>query len=126
MKQATPLRNPQRGATYEGRPCGRCGSRVRFVATKRCRDCMRIWVHRANSTVAERSMYVGKMCPICTKPMDQPCNDEDPVTGVHRGWICHSCNMGIGKFYDSPVALRAAADYLEKGLAIRQPAEVLF
>lgn len=38
------------------------------------------------------------------------------MTAVHRGWICHSCNMGIGQFYDSPVALRAAADYLEQSL----------
>jgi hypothetical protein len=48
--------------------------------------------------------------------MDQPCSDENPLTAVHRGWICHSCNMGIGQFYDSPVALRAAADYLEQSL----------
>lgn len=113
MTKATPLRSHQRGATYEGRPCGRCGSRVRFVATKRCRDCMRKWVRRAVDTAPERARQVGKPCPICTKPMDQPCSDEDPQTGEHRGWICHSCNVGIGKFYDDPAALRAAAAYLE-------------
>lgn len=116
MKQATRLRDPQRGATYEGKKCGRCGSTTRLASTRRCRDCNKNWARRAIQSAPQRALNVGKPCPICTKPMDQPCSDEDPVTGVHRGWVCHSCNMGIGQFYDSPVALRAAADYLEQSL----------
>lgn len=32
-----------------------------------------------------------------------------------RGLLCNGCNHGIGKLKDSPVILRAAADYLERG-----------
>lgn len=39
--------------------------------------------------------------------------DHDHVTGAHRGWLCHSCNLGLGKFLDRADLLRAAADYLE-------------
>jgi hypothetical protein len=31
-----------------------------------------------------------------------------------RGFICNECNKAIGFMQDSPAALRAAADYLER------------
>lgn len=33
--------------------------------------------------------------------------------GDFRGWLCGSCNKGLGAFRDNPVVLRAAADFLE-------------
>lgn len=41
--------------------------------------------------------------------------DHDHETGVPRGWLCGPHNMGIGLFKDSPVDLRTAATYLERG-----------
>jgi hypothetical protein len=38
--------------------------------------------------------------------------DHDRVTDKLRGLLCHSCNMGLGKFDDSLANLRAAIDYL--------------
>jgi hypothetical protein len=44
--------------------------------------------------------------------MSQPCYDEDPATGSKRGWLCHECNMGLGKFRDSVELLTKAVAYL--------------
>lgn len=59
----------------------------------------------------------GGMCSICgtTNPgrgkavfnVDH-CHD----TGTIRGLLCHSCNVGLGKFKDNPSLLLKASSYL--------------
>lgn len=40
--------------------------------------------------------------------------DHDHETGVFRGWICRSCNSGIGNLGDDIPGLEQAIKYLEK------------
>lgn len=42
------------------------------------------------------------------------CLDHDHATGAFRGWLCHSCNLGIGLLGDNADALRRALAYLER------------
>jgi hypothetical protein len=64
----------------------------------------------------------GGVCAICRRPevstdkngkLRKLAVDHDHVTGTPRGLLCSFCNGGLGRFYDNPVLLRAAADYLE-------------
>lgn len=40
--------------------------------------------------------------------------DHDHVTGVFRGWLCHNCNLGIGRLGDTIEALDRAIKYLQR------------
>lgn len=41
--------------------------------------------------------------------------DHDHVTGAFRGWLCDSCNLGLGKFGDNRDGLMRAVAYLDRG-----------
>jgi len=40
--------------------------------------------------------------------------DHDHDTGRFRGWLCESCNKGIGFMREDIEAILSAADYLRK------------
>jgi hypothetical protein len=39
--------------------------------------------------------------------------DHDHVTGAFRGWLCHNCNLGIGRLGDTIESLEKAIEYLK-------------
>lgn len=53
-------------------------------------------------------------CAICGAPMPAPVIDHDHGTGRVRKLLCSECNLGLGKFRDSPALLRAAHQYLKE------------
>lgn len=58
------------------------------------------------------------LCLICDNPFgDNPKNmhiDHCHSTGKVRGLLCHSCNIGLGKFKDDPELLTKAIEYLKR------------
>ncbi|MGA3200756.1 MAG: endonuclease domain-containing protein [Halobacteriota archaeon] len=60
-------------------------------------------------------------CAICNKPMERAGNtslgatlDHCHKTGLLRGFLHQGCNKGLGHFFDDPLTLRKAAEYLEQ------------
>lgn len=62
----------------------------------------------------------NNQCAICGKEETRKlkgnvmrlCVDHNHRTGKIRALLCHDCNSGLGKFYDSPDLLTKAAVYL--------------
>jgi hypothetical protein len=54
----------------------------------------------------------GSGCAICGAEGKELVYDHDHVTGKFRGWLCHDCNLGLGKLGDTADRLKAAALYL--------------
>lgn len=52
------------------------------------------------------------ICPIC-QIETKLCNDHDHKTLEFRGYICNSCNLGLGHFKDNIESLKKAIVYLE-------------
>jgi Recombination endonuclease VII len=54
-------------------------------------------------------------CEICFKQVgDSLCIDHCHSTGMFRGFLCSTCNMGLGMFQDNESILRNAIHYLHK------------
>jgi len=70
-------------------------------------------------------MYLAQsgLCAICQQPPAPESRglavDHDHATGAVRALLCQPCNLGLGFFADNPVALRAAADYIERMAGLR-------
>lgn len=55
-------------------------------------------------------------CAICSTAIEgkNACLDHCHRSGVVRGWLCRTCNMGLGLFKDNTDIMSKAAIYLEK------------
>ena len=51
-------------------------------------------------------------CKICSKKFCRLYVDHDHKTGNVRGLLCHSCNVGLGHFFDNISTLTNAIKYL--------------
>lgn len=106
--------------------CSHCGTRValqandygnyycvaksrRSVAMPAAKE--RVREHGLTDSEAN-ALKENASCAICSST-DRLVIDHCHATGVVRGVLCSECNLGVGKFRDSPDLLRNAAHYLE-------------
>lgn len=61
-----------------------------------------------------RQLLTIVACEICGNPATDI--DHCHTSGKVRGRLCTNCNNGLGRFLDSEVLLRKAADYLRESL----------
>lgn len=100
------------------------GVNNRPVRRPSCDDC-RVEIDGVDVPSAEKRIWERRKpnlepftCPICRKTTipgltSKVVLDHDHRTGRVRGWICDSCNTGIGRFKDDVELLKSAIEYLE-------------
>lgn len=130
------------GDTFDHKVCDRCfkrlntkewfsGNRIKKhgVVTNRpsCKSCRKIKDGKGISK-SDRVIWDAKKpkdytlftCPICTKTtivgLSKIVLDHCHKTGKVRGYLCESCNTGIGRFDDDPKLVEVAVSWLSKSL----------
>lgn len=100
-------------------------------SSKQCNECHAI--NHRNSRLKKRygitaeqydkwNAHNNNLCHICNKPEVIKCYrtgkikmlavDHDKITGLVRGLLCYSCNVGIGQLRHDITTLNEAVDYL--------------
>ena len=62
-----------------------------------------------------KSPVLGSPCELCGRTNQQLLFDHCHSTLKHRGWLCNSCNKGIGLLGDTTKALERVVLYLKQG-----------
>lgn len=90
----------------------------------RCVECTEAHrVYKAKARIAKKDAEVDDaveyekrhgVCDCCSKFSSRLVFDHDHKTGAYRGYLCDSCNTGLGKLGDSVEGLTQALNYLQK------------
>ena len=92
-----------------------------------CRSC-RKHLEGIDVTPKEKSKWQANkpnnepfQCPICSKRTiagvtSKVVLEHDHRSGKVRGWVCDSCNTGIGRFKDDTELLKRAIRFIEKDI----------
>lgn len=127
------------GDSYPQKICDRCyklldtslfqrnqnGVNNRPVRRPSCNDCRRVIDGKQISNSEKYKWMRVKPdkelfeCPVCKKKIlagitTKVVLDHNHDSGEVRGWICDSCNTGLGRFKDNIETLKEAIIYLEK------------
>jgi hypothetical protein len=138
INQVSFLNPKEYGDKYEEKICNIChkirktiefdlnqnGKGDRPVRRPSCKECRKIIDGVGISSLERKKWnrikpeYVDFECPICRKTTIPPITskvvlDHNHATGIPTGWICDSCNTGLGRFKDDVNILRNAIAYLE-------------
>lgn len=78
-----------------------------------CRWCMKIRYWKARGILGEFPIEPPRVCALCDHPTMKLHMDHCHRTMHFRGFICATCNTGIGSLGDTAEAVRKALAYLE-------------
>jgi hypothetical protein len=128
------------GDRYEYKVCDRCFKRLETstffqnnrhkkdnIITKRpsCKNCRKLKDGKSIPST-EKLLWENRRpadftdftCPICEKTtivgITKIVLDHNHETGGVRGWLCESCNTGIGRFDDNAEIVKRAVSWLEE------------
>lgn len=106
-------------------PRNQNGVNNRVIRRPTCNEC-RVPMDGVNLSASEKRRWATRKpnlqpfeCRICKKRTipgltSKVVLDHNHSTGMARGWICDSCNTGIGRFKDDVDLLKRAIIYLEE------------
>ncbi len=89
-----------------------------------CKKCLKVHNSKMRELHDRHKLPEEHSCPICQKTAEHLYSpgmgnktpfrlDHDHITGNFRGFLCDSCNTGLGKFRDDPDLMQRAIDYLK-------------
>jgi Recombination endonuclease VII len=133
---------------FHGKRCRKGHLAERLTKNQACVECSRLW-REANPDYQEqylsnphkrerhnkrhRDWTAARTDKLATRPRPLACEvcetpgkvtfDHCHFTGRFRGWICHNCNITLGRMNENPSALRKLADYIERGLSDHKQAD---
>jgi len=128
--QSTP--NPKSETT--GRTCTKCGetkpiedfrneksrnwhitdnNKAQAYRRQECKDCEKRLAKQLREA-KKSAPPKPPSCACCGRETDKLVVDHDHDTGTFRGWICTSCNIGIGKLGDTLQGVQNALNYLNE------------
>ena len=112
--------------------CGNTKSLAEFYVNKTksqgrstiCKSCERKSQATLRQLHSEHKIPEDHSCPICLRTESELVSegqrtkrpfrlDHNHETGAFRGFLCDSCNTGLGKFKDDPALLNRAISYLK-------------
>lgn len=101
------------------------GKNNRSVRRPSCKEC-RVIMEGTDISKTDRALWDKRKpdaepfeCPICKKRSIAGVNckvvlEHDHHTGKPGGWICDSCNTGLGRFKDDVAVLKSAIEFLQR------------
>lgn len=136
IAQGLPVRMCGPRETKEGRRCSRCEQRYprsefHSHLHKGRNDTLCIYCRKCHSINRRERFFKIKyevmedlleaqsgMCKICSISISLDMGRASGIDHCHksgkiRGILCTNCNTGIGMFFDNPIVMRKAADYIE-------------
>jgi hypothetical protein len=116
MRRAWITRNPERHRELDRA----CKARHKYGYDEKSKKRMREY-YRRKKGIPEATHKCPANCECCGRRLGEGKQihlDHCHVTGVFRGWLCNSCNLGLGMLGDSIAGVEKALTYLTRAYSI--------